>query len=66
MRKALQYCLEGRINLCVECNPLHGPRVEELIRQYEEGQSIPKHIYVEELIFTRDDLTQELIDSREY
>ena len=66
VREALQYCLEGRINLCVECNPLHGPRVEELIRQYEEGQSIPKHIYVEELIFTRDDLTQELIDSREY
>ncbi len=66
VREALQYCYEGKIDLCVECNPLHGPRVEELIRQYEEGQSIPKHIYVEELIFTRDDLTQELIDSREY
>ena len=66
VRQALQYCLEGRINLCVECNPLHGPRVEELIRQYEKGQSIPKHIYVEELIFTPDSLTQELIDSREY
>lgn len=66
VREALQYCLEGRINLCVECNPLHGPRVEELIRQYEEGQSIPKHIYVEELIFTRETLTQALIDSREY
>ena len=66
VREALQYCLEGRINLCVECNPLHGPRVEELIRQYEEGQSIPKHIYVEELIFTQETLTQALIDSREY
>lgn len=66
VRKALRYCLEGKIDLCVECNPLHGPRVEELIRQYEEGQSIPKHIYVEELIFTRDSLTQQLIDSREY
>ena len=66
VREALQYCLEGKIDLCVECNPLHGPRVEELIRQYEEGESIPKHIYVEELIFTKDRLTQELIDSREY
>ena len=66
VREALQYCLEGKIDLCMECNPLHGPRVEELIRQYEEGESIPKHIYVEELIFTKDRLTQELIDSREY
>lgn len=66
VREALQYCYEGKIDLCVECNPLHGPRVEELIRQYEEGQSIPKHIFVEELIFTKDSLTQERIDSREY
>ena len=66
VRQALQYCLEGRINLCVECNPLHGPRVEELIRQYESGQSVPKHLFVEELIFTRDSLSQELIDAREY
>ena len=66
VRQALQYCMEGRINLCVECNPLHGPRVEELIRQYEAGQEVPKHLFVEELIFTPDSLTQELIDQREY
>ena len=34
VKAALQYCLEGKIDLGVECNPLHGPRVEELIRQY--------------------------------
>lgn len=66
VRQALQYCLEGKINLCVECNPLHGPRVEELIRQYKAGLEIPKHLFVEELIFTQTDLTQELIDKREY
>ncbi len=66
VREALKYCLEGKINLCVECNPLHGPRVEELIRRYQAGEEIPKHTMVEELIFTRDTLSQELIDSRQY
>ena len=66
VRQALQYCLEGKINLCVECNPLHGPRVEELIRQYKAGLEVQKHLFVEELIFTQADLTQDLIDKREY
>ncbi|MCR4688253.1 MAG: ABC transporter substrate-binding protein [Saccharofermentans sp.] len=65
-RQALQYCLDGLIDLCVECNPMHGPRVEELIRQYRAGEHIPKHVYVEEQVFTREDLTQEIVDAREY
>jgi len=65
-KRALQYCLDGQINLCVECNPLHGPGVEELINKYRNGESIPKHVYVEESTFTAKDLTQEFIDSREY
>ncbi|MEA4893632.1 MAG: ABC transporter substrate-binding protein [Oscillospiraceae bacterium] len=66
VREALGYCLEGRINLCVECNPLHGPRVDELIKKYESGEEIPKHTYVEETCFTRSNLSLEIIDSREY
>ena len=65
-KKALQYCLEGKIDLCVECNPLHGPDVEKLIAMYRDGEDIPKHVYVEETIFTQRDLTQDFIDSREY
>ena len=58
VREALQNCLEGKINLCVECNPLHGPRVAELIQQYLAGQTIPKQIFVEEQLFTPADLTE--------
>ncbi|MBR4430298.1 MAG: ABC transporter substrate-binding protein [Clostridiales bacterium] len=65
-KRALQYCLEGKIDLCVECNPLHGPGVEELITKYRNGEEIPKHVYVEETAFTSADLTQDFIDSREY
>lgn len=66
VRRALNACLEGKINLCVECNPLHGPRVAELIAQYFAGQEIPKHIYVEETVFTPDSLTEEITAGREY
>ena len=66
VRRALEQCMAGKINLCVECNPLHGPRVDELIRQYLAGQEIPKQIYVEERVFTPDMLTPELMEARLY
>lgn len=65
-RRALKLCMEGKINLCVECNPLHGPRVDELIRQYLAGETIPKQIFVEETVFTPEILTPELIAARQY
>ena len=66
VRSALQECLSGNISLCVECNPLHGPRVAELIQKLETGEALQKMTYVEETWFTADRLTQELIDQRPY
>ncbi len=66
VRDALQKCLDGKIDLCVECNPLHGPRVAAIIRQLEAGETLPKENYVDETSFCSEDLTEELIQSREY
>lgn len=66
VRNALKECMAGKINLCVECNPLHGPRVDELIRQYLAGETIPKQIFVEETVFTSDKLTEAFITERQY
>ncbi len=65
-RAGLTYCMEGKIALDVECNPLHGPRVKSIIEQLEEGKSPEKQWFVPETYFTRENLNQELIDSREY
>ncbi len=65
-RGALAECLNGRISLAVECNPLLGPLAEEVIRTLEAGGSPEKHRYVEEQIFTAEDLTEALLESREY
>ena len=63
---ALQLCLEGQINTCVECNPLHGPRVAALIRQMESGETPEKQNYVEETLFRSDTLTEDILREREY
>ena len=66
VRKALLLCLDGKINLCVECNPLHGPRVDRLIKSCEAREDVPKSSYVEEICFTCDTITPQMIDEREY
>ena len=66
VKNALEECLKGKIDLCVECNPLHGPRVDALIKACEAGEELPRLSYVEEIAFSSDTITRELIDSRGY
>ena len=79
---AIQYCLDGTISLIVECNPLHGPRVEAILQSLEKGKTPEKYEYVYETLYssckdvefvTVDEetypvtiLTQEVIDARPY
>lgn len=48
----LTYVLKDKITLNIECNPLHGPRVEEIIKTMERGQTPEKLKYVDEGIFS--------------
>ncbi len=65
-RTSLEACLEGKISLAVECNPLLGPRIEKIIRKMERGGTPEKNHYVNEKCFTQDMLTKELIAERQY
>ena len=65
-----------------ECNPLHGPRVQEIIEKLEAGEEVDKQAYVDEEMFAADDtvtsikvddadyevttITQDIIDGRAY
>ena len=62
----LDATIKGKINYNVECNPLHGPRVETLIQQLEAGETPDKLAYVEEVSFDATTITQEDIDARDY
>jgi len=63
---ALEYCLEGKIGLDVECNPLQGPYVDGIIKRLQRGESIEREKYIEETQFDCFTITQEMIDSRKY
>lgn len=52
--------LAGKIACDVECNPLHGPRAEELIKALEAGEEVEKLNYVDEEIFATDDTVDKL------
>lgn len=65
-RNALTECMNGRISLAVECNPLLGPLVEETIQTMEAGRTPERHRYAEERTFTPDQLTEAFIADRKY
>lgn len=57
----------GRITLNTECNPLHGPRVETIIKQLENKETPEKQAYVDEEMFAHDDtVTSVTVDGTEY
>ncbi len=51
VRAAFERIIAGEINCAVECNPLHGPRVAEIIQKLEAGQPVEKKQYVDEGVF---------------
>ena len=65
-RHALELVMASEISYDVECNPLHGPRVEAIIQRLESGLASPKLTYVQETAFDTETITQEILDSRGY
>ena len=66
VREALELVQQGIINVDVECNPDQGEYISDIIDRLETGQQIDKKYYVEENIFTQENVTEELLQDREY
>jgi ABC-type sugar transport system substrate-binding protein len=62
---AFEAMIKGDIDVDVECNPLHGPRVESLIKALEAKQSVEKTAYVKEGTFYAKDAAK-IIKKRAY
>ena len=81
-KEGLKKVQSGEITLNTECNPLHGPRVEEIIKTLESDGTPDKKAYVDEGIFAHGsdvksvkagdkdfdvtEVTQDVIDGRAY
>ncbi len=51
VKSAFEAMIAGDLDCTVECNPLHGPRIEDIIKSLEAGQSVEKTSFVEEGVF---------------
>lgn len=65
VRAAFESMIAGDMNVSVECNPLHGPRVAEIIQKLEAGETVDKIQYVDEGVFPAE-TAADIIDSRAY
>ena len=65
-RLGLTYCLQGRIALNVECNPLQGPYVADMIQRMERGETVERVKYIDESWFDCYTITNKIIEARGY
>lgn len=63
---ALEMVADGAINVDIECNPNQGEYLLNVIDMLEAGETVEKRYYVEEDVFTIENVTQELLQERTY
>ena len=65
VKAAFKSMIAGDMNVSVECNPLHGPRVAELVDKIMNGEEVEKIQYVEESVYAADTAKEDLL-GRQY
>lgn len=66
VKAAFEAMKAGKLNATVECNPLLGPAAFDALEQLAAGETLPKKTIVEDKIYVAEDVTDELIASRQY
>lgn len=61
VKAAFDAMIAGDLNCTVECNPLHGPRVAEIIQKLEKDEAVEKIQYVDEGVFPADTAEQDAV-----
>ena len=51
---------EGKINFIVECNPMLGPQLMEMVKDVVDGVEIPRRVATEEATFTSEEALEAL------
>ncbi len=60
VRDALELVKSGKISCDVECNPQQGELLAEVIKKLEAGEQVEKEYFVDELVFTQDNVSDYL------
>ena len=65
-KKELEAMKAGELNAAVECNPLYGPKIAEIIQKLDSGVSLDKKQYVDEAYFDASMDLDEALSVRKY
>lgn len=65
VKDGMQALADGKFNFLVECNPLLGPQLAEIVKQIDAGETPEKRIITEETTFTQEQ-AKEALPTREY
>ena len=65
VKGAFEAMIAGKMNVSVECNPLLGPQLMEIVRDVKAGKPVPKRINTKEGVFTMETAAKEF-PSRKY
>jgi ABC-type sugar transport system substrate-binding protein len=65
VKDGMQALAEGKINFIVECSPLLGTQLVEIVEQINEGEEPEKRIITEETTFTQEEAI-EALPTRQY
>ena len=60
VRGAFEAMAAGKLNCTVECNPLIGPQLFDLIQKVADGKPVPKRVAVEEGVYDQSQAAAEL------
>jgi len=60
VKGAFEAMAAGKLNCTVECNPLIGPQLFDLIQKVAEGKPVPKRVAVEEGVYDQSQAAAEL------
>jgi simple sugar transport system substrate-binding protein len=65
IKEAIQAVIDGKINCTVECNPLFGPKVYDLVAKIVAGEKVPRVQYNKDELFDSTNAA-DAIGSRQY
>lgn len=66
VRDAFQAMLDGKLACSVECNPLLGPQLFDVIAKIRAGETVPRRILTQEGVFEQAQVTAEILAARTY
>jgi ABC-type sugar transport system substrate-binding protein len=65
VRDGMQALADGKINFIVECSPLLGPQLMDLVQKVHAGEEVPARVVTEETTFTQEQAA-EVLPERQY